>query len=128
MQQLESCLGRSKCGVGVLVAQHYVYYWIMRSPFGVWNASMVLICLCSNKAIIAHHLTHNVPILLLHIALIVLECRTTPRKGDLFGFTIAQEEIVHEFGSVIRIQAQEWERESENVPVGVRQAQPPHSW
>ncbi len=53
----------------------------------------VLICLCSNKAIIALHLTDKMPILLLHVALIVFECRTPARERDLFGFTIVQEQI-----------------------------------
>ena len=43
------------------------------------------------------------PIFLLDVALIVLKRGATSREGDVFGFTIAHEEVVDELGSIIGI-------------------------
>src|ERR1019366_2169873 len=69
---------------------------------------MLPVCL---QAVITDMLTHDRPVLLLNVTLIVLSVRARARKSDLLLVAIAQERSVNEFAPVVGIQAQQSKRQ-----------------
>src|SRR5260370_6834993 len=61
----------------------------------------------SSEAVIADHLADNLPIFLLHIALIVTLARASASKSDVFLLTVGRQLHVNELSSIIRIDTQQ---------------------
>ena len=61
---------------------------------------------------IADGLSHDVPVLLFDVTLIVLSIRTTAREGDLTLPTVPQQVGVDEFAAVVAVQAQKGKGET----------------
>ena len=61
-------------------------------------------------ALIAHSTTHNRPVFLFDIGVVILASYPTAGEGDLLLDAVPIELIVDEFGTTVRINAQQRER------------------
>ena len=61
-------------------------------------------------AVVADSTTHDGPVLLLNMGIVILASCAPTGEGDLLLETIAVELVVDELGAVVRIDAQQGER------------------
>ncbi len=64
----------------------------------------------ADKAIIADHLPHNLPILLLHITLVIALSGTSPGEGNVCLFTKSQQFDIDKLRAIVRVKAEHRER------------------
>jgi hypothetical protein len=70
--------------------------------------------------VVSHQTAYYIPILLLHVAAIVLLVGTRPGKGNALLVTVGVEASVDEFAAIVRIHTEESERKSLPHPVYCR--------